>query len=143
MTMLRIDADKIPSYNKRGHQESDECLKQVSHLLHTTARRSGDVAARYGEEFIAQLPHTSAEGAALREDLRKRVKHLGIVHCRSAGGVVTASIGIACEVPGTGVDLALVTKADAALSAAKQTGRNRFARCSSTTQSMAAHRYGE
>jgi len=80
----------VRSGDSFGHQEGDECLKRLSHLLRGMARRPGDVAARYGgEEFAVILPNTSAEGGnQFAEHLRTSVEALSIPHCRSAYGIV-------------------------------------------------------
>jgi diguanylate cyclase (GGDEF)-like protein len=81
--------------------------------------RARDVVARYGGEEIAViLPDTSREDAVgLAESIRSAIE---------AGGIVTASIGIAA---GAAQELpeALVHAADAAMYKAKAAGRNRVA----------------
>ena len=102
LALLLVDVDHFKSYNDSyGHQEGDECLKRLSHLLRGMARRPGDVAARYGgEEFAVILPNTSAEGGhQFAENLRTSVEALNIPHCRSSYGIVTVSIGLVCEIP--------------------------------------------
>ncbi|MDP1909871.1 MAG: diguanylate cyclase, partial [Hyphomicrobium sp.] len=145
IALLLIDVDHFKSYNDSyGHQEGDECLKRLSHLLRGMARRPGDVAARYGgEEFAVILPNTSADGGQqFAENLRTSVEALNIPHCRSSYGIVTVSIGMACEIPIGGVDSAILQHADAALYAAKAKGRNRTETYSGSTPDIAALRYG-
>lgn len=145
LALLLIDVDHFKSYNDSyGHQEGDECLKRLSHLLRGMARRPGDVAARYGgEEFAVILPNTSADGGRqFAENLRTSVEALTIPHCRSSYGIVTVSIGMACEIPIGGVDSAILQHADAALYAAKAKGRNRTETYSGSTPDIAALRYG-
>ncbi len=102
VALLLVDVDHFKRYNDSyGHQEGDECLKRLSHLLRGMARRPGDVAARYGgEEFAVILPNTAADGGLhFAESLRMAVEQLNIPHCRSSYGIVTVSVGIACETP--------------------------------------------
>ena len=144
LALLLIDVDHFKSYNDSyGHQEGDECLKRLSHLLRGMARRPGDVAARYGgEEFAVILPNTSADGGhQFAENLRTSVEALNIPHCRSSYGIVTVSIGLACEIP-AGADSAMLQHADAALYAAKAMGRNRAEAYCGSTPDISALRYG-
>ncbi|MEO8419848.1 MAG: diguanylate cyclase [Hyphomicrobium sp.] len=144
LALLLVDVDHFKSYNDSyGHQEGDECLKRLSHLLRGMARRPGDVAARYGgEEFAVILPNTSAEGGhQFAESLRTSVEALKLPHCRSSYGIVTISIGLACEIP-TGADSDMLQHADAALYAAKAGGRNRSEAYCGSTPDISALRYG-
>ncbi len=128
VALLLVDVDHFKRYNDSyGHQEGDECLKRLSHLLRGMARRPGDVAARYGgEEFAVILPNTAADGGLhFAESLRTAVEQLNIPHCRSSYGIVTVSVGIACETPVSGSDSIILLHADAALYSAKAGGRNR------------------
>jgi diguanylate cyclase (GGDEF)-like protein len=90
--------------------------------------RGIDCAARYGgEEFIALLPGTNAEGAlTLGERVRDAIRALAIDHPDSAEGCVTVSVGAACAHDGE-TDASLLMRADAALYAAKDAGRDRVA----------------
>ena len=144
LALLLIDVDHFKSYNDSyGHQEGDECLKRLSHLLRGMARRPGDVAARYGgEEFAVILPNTSADGGQqFAENLRTSVEALKLLHCRSNYGIVTISIGLACEIP-TGADSDMLQHTDAALYAAKAGGRNRSEAYCGSTPDISALRYG-
>jgi diguanylate cyclase (GGDEF)-like protein len=145
LALLLVDVDHFKSYNDSyGHQEGDECLKRLSHLLRGMARRPGDVAARYGgEEFAVILPNTSAEGGRhFAESLRAAVEALNIPHCRSRYGVVTVSIGLACELPIAGTEAAMLQNADAALYSAKENRRNAAENFGGATLAMSARLYG-
>jgi diguanylate cyclase (GGDEF)-like protein len=100
LVLLLVDVDHFNSYNDGyGHQERDDCLKRLSHLLRGMARRLGDVAARCGgEEFAVILPSTSAEGEQQFAE-HPRTSVAATPHCRSAFGAVTVSIGLARRYP--------------------------------------------
>ena len=144
LALLLVDVDHFKRYNDSyGHQEGDECLKRLSHLLRGMARRPGDVAARYGgEEFAVILPNTAADGGLhFAENLRTAVEQLNIPHCRSSYGIVTVSIGIACEIPASRTDSTILQNADVALYSAKAGGRNRAEVFTGSTPDM-TQRYG-
>jgi diguanylate cyclase (GGDEF)-like protein len=117
LAMLDLDAFKELN-DTQGHQAGDECLRTVGRVLRETLRGSADVVARYGgEEFAIIFPSTTAADAAtVAERLRARIEE---------AGCVTASFGIAAEVPKHGFDpQVLVARADHALYAAKKAGKN-------------------
>jgi diguanylate cyclase (GGDEF)-like protein len=120
-----IDIDHFKGYNDgAGHLEGDVLLRRVSAALADTVR-GGDTVYRYGgEEFLVLLPEQTLETAALAaERLRAAVEDLAVPH--PAGGVVTASVGVAGPAEGGEAPEQLVGRADAALYAAKAGGRNR------------------
>ena len=94
------------------------------------ARRAGDLAARYGgEEFVLLLPNTTSEGANdVAQELLSLVDSRQIPHkASSVGRFLSVSIGVASIVPD--VHLApsqLIDLADAALYAAKESGRHQI-----------------
>jgi diguanylate cyclase len=107
-----------------GHAAGDAVLRGVAKLLRRRAREM-DLVARYGgEEFALILPGTDLEKAS----------HVAVRACESiqeacfhhAGKVmhVTASFGVAEVTQGDGCST-LVARADKALYAAKEGGRNR------------------
>jgi diguanylate cyclase (GGDEF)-like protein len=129
---MMIDVDRFKFYNDcYGHQQGDQCLRDVATAVAGSARRPGDMAARYGgEEFVTLLPGASAADAArIAEDLRAAIEAIGREHAANPPDrVVTASIGVATMAPVP--DAAghrpedLVAAADAALYRAKNAGRN-------------------
>jgi len=127
--VIMLDVDLFKKFNDRyGHQASDECLRRVASVLTDHARRSGDLAARYGgEEFSLILPEVEAARMALvGEALRSAVETMAIPHSDSPLGHVTVSIGAATATTGSGAPVeALLRRADQALYASKQAGRNR------------------
>lgn len=127
LSLLMCDVDHFKKYNDGlGHQAGDLCLKKVAGALTGCLKRPADLAARYGgEEFALVLPDTSIDGALqLAENCRTHVERLELEH--PAGGVVTLSLGVASVVPDNHSTLEqLIARADKALYASKQAGRNR------------------
>lgn len=129
LAVLMVDIDHFKKFNDtRGHTAGDECLKTVARAMREHCARPGDLVCRWGgEEFAVILPGTGAPGALhLARELVAVVRSLGLAHGSSpAAPMVTISAGAAAAKPGQGGSAAsLVEKADAALYAAKQAGRN-------------------
>ena len=125
---LLLDLDHFKQLNDEfGHAVGDEVLREASRALAASVRPP-DVLARTGGEELVVLGLVSDpdEARRLAERLRRAVAACG------AGGPwrVTASIGVALARPADGEDPAdalwrLVDRADAAMYAAKQGGRDR------------------
>ncbi len=132
LSLLFIDVDNFKKVNDtRGHRAGDEVLRRIASILKGQSRdadyqfrlREHDIAARYGgDEFVLLLPETPKNGAAVTaERLRLSVEDADL----GRGADVTLSIGVAAY-PDDGLNRdSLVEAADAALYAAKHSGRNR------------------
>ncbi len=123
-SVLMIDVDHFKKFNDtHGHQAGDEVLRGVGRVLGATTRDM-DLVARYGgEEFAVVFPEALVADAKGRvERIRTAIESTPFPY----GGAelhVTASLGIAH----LRVDedaAALIQRADAALYASKQAGRN-------------------
>lgn len=120
------DIDHFKSVNDRfGHPAGDEVLCSLAKTIRAAARTT-DVAARIGgEEFGLVFPAaTVAQAAQVAERIRLAVESHPV---STAGGeviAVTLSIGLA-ELPAEGHLDEAMARADGALYAAKQNGRNR------------------
>jgi len=127
--LLLLDIDHFKSYNdSHGHQAGDIGLQRIADTIRNTLRRPGDFAARYGgEEFAVILPQIDSAGAFhVAEAIRIAIEQLDIHHQGTRTGIITASVGVAVATKASGTDLsALITRADTALYAAKNAGRNR------------------
>lgn len=125
--VLFIDLDHFKSINDRhGHAAGDEVLRAVAELLQARLRRSDLLGRIGGEEFAALLPDTDAAGALqLAENLRQAVQTLQPVIEGGPRIEVTASIGVEAAPAGKGPFAELMRRADEAMYAAKQAGRNR------------------
>jgi diguanylate cyclase (GGDEF)-like protein len=130
LSLLMIDVDHFKPYNDQfGHQQGDECLRQVARVLVDGVGRPGDVLARYGgEEFLCLLPETGMAGAlAVADKLAALVRQADIYHPRSpAGARLTISIGAATAKDLSVEPQALMAFADKLLYAAKAAGRNQI-----------------
>lgn len=126
LSVVMLDLDNFKSMNDRyGHAAGDTVLRAVSALLLRSLRAS-DFACRFGgEELMVILPDCPPEGAALRAEAIRASLEAMIVAELGQSFNVTASFGVASTAT-CGLDQNLLLKAaDAALYAAKRSGRNR------------------
>jgi len=124
LTVAMMDADHFKAINdSHGHQVGDEVLRAIASRCQQTLR-ANDVFGRYGgEEFVVVFPETDLESArSVAERLRAAVAQ-GPVTVGEASLNVTVSIGLAEFVRGQDMRM-LFQRADAALYAAKEGGRN-------------------
>jgi diguanylate cyclase (GGDEF)-like protein len=122
LAAVLLDLDHFKQINDiHGHEQGDEVLAAVGQLLTTTIRES-DFAARFGgEEFLLLLPDTGREQAEVVAEKVRRA----IAGVQLGFGSVTASLGVAAY-PEDGLDAeGLLRRADGALYAAKEHGRDR------------------
>ena len=127
LCVLLMDVDNFKKYNDTyGHQAGDDVLKAIAKVLAETQSPCFQPARYGGEEFVAVMSGlTEAEAFELAEIVRQRIEL-----SKPGGNVVTASFGIAAwttEVRGKGE---LVARADKALYASKDAGRNRVTKAS-------------
>lgn len=127
LAVIMLDIDHFKQVNDNfGHQAGDEVLRLIASVFNA-ALRDNDVIGRLGgEEFACILPATPFEQAMMvAERLRGMV---GGEPTRLASGIdirVTISLGIATLRSDDANLAAVLSRADAALYDAKQTGRNR------------------
>jgi diguanylate cyclase (GGDEF)-like protein len=128
ISIMVIDIDKFKVFNDTyGHAQGDVVLQYVANAFKKNLKRPADYAARWGgEEFVIILPHTDMEGAlVISEHLRAIIEDLKIPYNDSFLNV-TISVGVNCEVPPRySYPAEFLSKADKALYAAKEAGRNR------------------
>jgi diguanylate cyclase (GGDEF)-like protein len=127
LSVIFLDVDHFKEYNDQfGHQGGDMVLKQISRIL-TNEIRKTDIAARYGgEEFVLVLPETSKENAfTVAEKIRKTVQESIVNDVADQGPTtITISAGVASYMD-DGTDAhQLIAKADEAVYAVKNDGRN-------------------
>ena len=122
LSVIMGDLDRFKTVNDSyGHTAGDKVLKAVGVFLKKSVR-DVDSVGRYGvEEFIMFLPETVKESAfVLADRLRKGVSQIEVDNLPP----VTISLGIA-TFPDDGKNIdELLQRADAALYAAKENGRD-------------------
>jgi diguanylate cyclase (GGDEF)-like protein len=131
VALILVDIDHFKLYNDHyGHPAGDATLVQVAGAMRRAAGRTQDLVARYGgEEFAILLPQLDAHGATgVARRLMAELDHMAIPHAASPTAPhLTASMGIACMVPGEhSFPADLIQLADALLYQAKANGRNRY-----------------
>ncbi|MEL6342726.1 MAG: diguanylate cyclase [Myxococcota bacterium] len=128
--LIMVDVDRFKRFNDTwGHQAGDQVLQQVAQALQDGAHPS--VVYRYGgEEMIVIADVDSADQLdILGETLRLAIARTPLVLETGEPVRITASLGgiWSEDAPDSDGD-ALLKMADAALYAAKESGRNRYLR---------------
>lgn len=127
LSMLMLDVDHFKIYNDtHGHLAGDLVLQFAALLLREQLRPHDSMARFGGEEFVVLLPGLSLQEAVqVAERLRYCLASLKqLPNIQPALPGVTISLGIA-ELSADDDLSSLINKADKALYAAKQQGRNR------------------
>lgn len=124
LAVVMLDIDKFKAINDTyGHRKGDEILTNMCQVIKSNIRDT-DLIGRYGgEEFVLVFPNTNKETAfVICEKIRLAVKNSNFL---KDDRDVTISLGIA-TFPELGlVEEELIEKADQALYASKNSGRNR------------------
>ncbi|BAU40229.1 GGDEF domain-containing protein [Leptolyngbya sp. O-77] len=80
LSLILFDVDEFKRYNDcYGHQEGDDCLRQLAQAAKCFVQRPADLIARYGgEEFGVILPNTDIKGGrAIAEKIRLGIQGAG------------------------------------------------------------------
>jgi len=123
-SLVMIDVDFFKKTNDQfGHQVGDAVLAQLGELLAIQVREK-DIAARYGgEEFAILLPFTSEQEAKhTSERIRKACSEKSLL-VDGKEHRITISVGVSVVLPATTIE-SIIQRADQALYAAKNAGRN-------------------
>ncbi len=130
VSFLMIDVDNLKAYNDtQGHQRGDVVLSQVASIVDSGTREMDKVFRYGGDEFCVILPETDTDEAlVVAEKVRRSVDEFHFAGEETAGqSGITISVGVATFPKDCEGASSLVQKADLALYAAKQTGRNSVA----------------
>ena len=123
--VLFIDLDGFKGVNDSlGHNAGDELLRQVATRLREGVRTSDRVARFGGDEFLVLLngARNAEEAERVAQKLLDALSHPITIEGKSVS--ISGSIGIATHADRTGVNGDLIRRADAAMYAAKEAGRN-------------------
>lgn len=127
MSIIVFDIDHFKKINDgHGHPAGDFVLKELSNIVSSKLIRSNDYFARYGgEEFVLILSGGTAKMASeIAERIRQTIETHAFVY---EGKVipVTISLGVVTKSTSDADWSELFDRADKALYASKQAGRNR------------------
>lgn len=124
LSMVVWDVDKFKQINDSyGRAGGDRVLKVVAEVLSNDVRVTDFVARYGGEEFVMLMPETTAQDAIqVADKLRQRIEQKPF-YFHDTRVVVTISAGIA-QYHQNELVTSLFERADAALDAAKDAGRN-------------------
>ena len=127
LSIIIFDSDNLKEINdSMGHQTGDRMISTVAQAASEQVRNVDSLARYGGDEFIILLPQTSSQMAfVIAERICTSVAALSIPTGKGLNSV-TISIGVA-EIQSDPADEnveQIVSRADKALYAAKQAGRN-------------------
>lgn len=127
MSIIVFDIDHFKKINdSHGHPAGDFVLKELSSIVSSKLIRSNDYFARYGgEEFVLILSGATAKMASeIAERIRQTIETHAFVY-ESKVIPVTISLGVVTKSTNDVEWSELFDRADKALYASKQGGRNR------------------
>ncbi|MCB9092301.1 MAG: GGDEF domain-containing protein [Halobacteriovoraceae bacterium] len=126
LSLIIFDLDYFKKLNdKYGHDAGDFVLKEMANIIRAHGIREGDIFARYGgEEFVVLLPRTNLKHSfEIAERLRRMIEGHSFIY-ETQKLPVTASIGVADYRQGIHCGTDLFKRADQAVYASKEGGRN-------------------
>ena len=128
VSVVILDVDRFKLFNDSyGHSAGDACLTTVAACVTAGVPEGPGLAVRFGgEEMLLLLPATDFTTAReIAERIRLSILSAAIPHADDGKvGVVSASFGVATATAEVCTSAELVIRADTALYAAKNGGRN-------------------
>lgn len=124
-SLLLIDLDHFKQVNdSHGHPAGDQALRSLAQLLTKTLREMDFVCRYGGDEFAVICPGSHLHEAATAAERVRQAVATTPVPLEDVALPLTLSVGV-CEVGHSEIAEGLIQRADQALYAAKQAGRNR------------------
>jgi len=127
VSAIMIDIDHFKQVNDRfGHAAGDVVLRRFSEVVRGSLRKSDGLGRLGGEEFAVMLPESDgARAMVAAETIRREVAAMPVLLADGTELRITASFGAAAAFRKGDSVSALLGRADEALYAAKDGGRNR------------------
>ncbi len=126
LSLLMIDIDYFKKVNDTyGHRVGDSILQQMAGILKSSLRSEDDIARYGGEEFVVILAGSDAKGAHRMAERFRHTIDRTTFETEDNRLKISITIGIA-TFPGDALNpWELIERADRALYAGKESGRNR------------------
>jgi diguanylate cyclase (GGDEF)-like protein len=127
ISFITLDLDRFKAVNDTwGHETGDRVLARTGEIIRVAARASDLPVRMGGEEFLIVMPDTDASGALVfAQRLLESIASADFSHVDQTGELrITASAGISAFPEHGDRIRSLLRKADEALYAAKNDGRN-------------------
>ncbi len=126
LALIFLDLDNLKEINAaHGHATGSKMVREVARRLIGTVRGSDRVFRYGGDEFCVILPGTGLQGSCeLAERLRINLESRPVPLGTAEDLRITASFGIASYPEHARTGMGLVKRADEAMQAAKQAGKN-------------------
>ena len=129
--IMMLDIDYFKEYNDHyGHLSGDKIIIQIAEIIKKHAKRSNDLAVRFGgDEYIILLSDATEEFCLdVARNIQNELEELNLVHeYSSIVPRITLSIGMASIIPDRDISsTVLLEYADIALYESKNNKRNRI-----------------
>jgi len=127
LSLLMLDLDLFKRLNDSySHAAGDKVLQRFTTLC-VNALRNVDIFGRWGgEEFVALLPETDIEGAAVIGERLRKIVADSVLNYHDHKITFTVSVGVAQYKDGESSLDGPLSRADSAVYDAKKAGRNRI-----------------
>jgi diguanylate cyclase (GGDEF)-like protein len=140
-SVIVADVDALGPYNAlNGPGHGDAALREIAKLISGSVRKVDTVARAGGDQFVLLLPRTDLREAALvAEKLRNAVAEKQFSGAEASSRRLAISMGVSELSPQDDEQgKSVLSRAEQALSAAKQAGRNRVYLADEATLAPAA-----
>ncbi|MCP5021108.1 MAG: diguanylate cyclase [bacterium] len=132
ISLVMLDVDFFKKVNDTyGHDVGDEVLRETAEVMRRAVRSSDEACRIGGEEFLVICKNTNESAAMVVAERIRVALENHVTEFGQYRGAVTASMGVASFCSGSMAPSDLLKRADEAVYAAKDQGRNRCVLASS------------